>query len=150
MEQNQETSLFGLNIDQNSSSVLRAAAQWGKIFAICGFILAFLCIILGIVMQSTFSAASREFDGEFRGGATAGIAGTAALFIYVIIGLVYFLSSIFLLNFANKTTKALRTNDQTSLVGGFSGLRNFLALWAILMIICLLLVIFALLSTAMI
>lgn len=148
MEQNQNTSLFSLSIDQSTSSVLKSASQWGKIFAVCGFIVGILCVILGVIMQNTMNAATSGFDNsEFRAG--AGIAGTTALVMYILIGLIYFLSSVFVLNFANKTSRALKTNDQNSLVAGIAGLRNFLALWAILLIIALLLILFGILTTGM-
>ena len=58
---------------------------------------------------------------------------------YIVMGLILLISSIFALNFGNKITRALRTNDQMSLTAGFAGVRNYFAFWAILMIICLLL-----------
>ena len=148
MEQNQNTALFSLSIDQNASSVLKSASQWGKIFAVCGFIVGILCVVLGVIMQNTMNTATSGFDNsEFRTG--AGIAGTTALVMYVLVGLIYFLSSLFILNFSNKTARALKTNDQNSLVAGIGGLRNFLALWAILLILALLLIVFGLLTTGM-
>lgn len=145
MEPNQNTSLFGLSIDQNASSILKAAAQWGRILAICGFIVGGLMIILGIIVQSTVSNLSGGYG--YR-SSDAGIFGAAAMIVYVLFGLIFIVSSIFALNFANKTSTGLKGNDQNSLNAGLAGIRNYLAFWAILLILWLLLVLIAILNIA--
>lgn len=140
MEQDQNTSLFQLNIDGQSSNTLKNAASWAKILAIVGFIVAFLFVIFGVMMQSVMgkmSTGGRYYDDEIGKGGMQ-MAGTMGLIIYVICGGLYAISSLFALNFANKITAGLKTNDQAQLNAGFGGVRNFFAFWAVLMIICLL------------
>ncbi len=140
MEQDQNASLFQLNLDAQSSYTLKNAASWAKMLAIAGLIMAVLFVIFGVLMQTMMgklSSGSRYY-GEDIGTGGMQMAGTMGLIIYVICGLLYAISSLFALNFANKINAALRTNDQALLNAGFTGVRNFFAFWAIMMIIFLL------------
>jgi hypothetical protein len=144
MESNQpntSSSLFQLNLDASNAYTLRSAASWGKVLAVVGIIMGILFVIAGIMVQSVLSnySGNSYYQDDLRGNtrmlANAGMVG------YLIVGLIMILTSVFLLNFGNKIGRALKANDQASLSGGFAGLRNYLAFWAILMIICLLLMI---------
>ena len=140
MEQDQDTSLFQLNIDGQSSYTLKNAASWAKVLAIVGFIMAILFVIFGVMMQTLMEKATSgsRYYGEEIGTGGMKMAGTMGLIIYVILGALYAISSLFSLNCANKISSALKTNDQAMLNAGFSGARNYFAFWAIMMIICLL------------
>ncbi|MES1219129.1 MAG: hypothetical protein ABUT20_26725, partial [Bacteroidota bacterium] len=61
MEQNQESSLFGLTIDQESKSHLSEAARWARFLAIVGFVICGLIVILGIFFGSIFSSMSSRY-----------------------------------------------------------------------------------------
>jgi hypothetical protein len=149
MEQNQSTqgsSLFSLNLDAQNSYTLRSAASWGKVLGILSLIMGGLCVIGGILLQQ----AVRNVDGyrSYRsGGFSAESIGNAGLVVYVIIGLIYIISGIFAMNAGNKITSGLRNNNMEALNGGFAGVRNFFALWAILLIISLLFVLIAMLGS---
>ena len=45
----------------------------------------------------------------------------AGMVTYIVLGLILLISSIFALNFGNKISRALKTNDQASLSAGFAG-----------------------------
>jgi hypothetical protein len=140
MEQNQNqapnTSLFSLNLDAQNSYTLRSAASWGKVLGVVGIILGILFIILGIMVQQAVSRYSGY--GGYRGGISAGTLGGIGMAIYLVIGLVMLLSSVFALNAGNKISLALKSNDQNALNGGFAGIRNYFAIWSIIIIILLL------------
>lgn len=139
MEPNQNTSLFQLNLDAANSYTLRSAASWAKVLAVVGFIMAAVFVILGIMMQSMINRVTgRGLYDEGFGRGSMQMAGTMGLIIYVIGALLYAVSSMFALNFSNKITTALKTNDQAALNAGFAGVRNYFAFWTVLMIICLL------------
>ncbi|HVT86363.1 MAG TPA: hypothetical protein VHD35_14260 [Chitinophagaceae bacterium] len=125
-------SLFQLNIDTNAYQTLRSAASWSKVLGIVGVILGILFFILGILMQSAIKG-NQEF------GENAALMGNAGMVVYIVFGLVMVISSIFTLNFSNKISTALRSNDQYSLTAGFAAARNYFAFWTILCIIFLLL-----------
>ena len=145
MEQNQNTSLFQLNLDAQNSYTLRSAASWAKVLGVASLIIAVLFIILGIMVQQ---AASSGSFGRYRSsGLTSSEFGTAGLVVYVICGLVYGLSGLFALNAGNKINAGLKANNMEVLNAGFAGARNFFALWAILMIIMVLVVLITLAGT---
>ncbi len=142
MEQNQNTSLFSLNLDAQNSYTLRSAASWSKVLGVVGMILGLLFIVLGIMFQQ---AVSRY--GEYRStGLSASTIGNMGMAVYLVVGLIMIVSSIFALSAGNKLSQALRANDQASLNAGFAGIRNYFAIWAIVIIITLLLVLISLLS----
>lgn len=147
MEQNQNTSLFQLNLDAQNSYTLRSAASWAKVLGIVSLIMGILFVIFGIIAQQAISKYS-DFD-SYRyksSGFSANSLATMGLAIYVVFGLVYIISSIFALNAGNKISGGLRNNDQGMLNAGFAGARNFFAFWSILIIIGLLLVLVSLLG----
>jgi hypothetical protein len=69
--------------------------------------------------------------------------------MYIAIGVVIIIGSIFPLMFGNKASAALRSNDANGLRSSFSSLRNYFAFWSILMIIGLLLTIIGIAGGAM-
>jgi len=137
MEQNQDTSLFGLNIDQASKNHLSEAARWAKFLAIIGFIGCGLLVIIGIFAGSIFSNLSSQYPGfgdaqtEVRGF------GAIAAVIYILIAILYFFPCLFLYNFASKMKAALVADDQNSLNTSFQNLKKTFRYLGILTIIVL-------------
>ena len=142
MEQNQNTSLFQLNLDAQNSYTLRSAASWAKVLGICGMILGILFVILGIMVQAAISRyESLDYGYRYRSsGMSMGTLGNIGMAFYIVVGLVFVITSIFAINAGDKINGGLRTNDQATLNAGFAGVRNYFAFWAIIMIILLLLV----------
>jgi hypothetical protein len=146
MEQNQNpnpatpTSLFQLNLDAQNSYTLRSAASWAKVLGIVGLIIGILFFIVGIMVQQVLSSNSGMSSYRYRnsGFSASGLAN-AGMIVYIIMGLLMVISSIFALNAGNKINQGLKTNDQAALNAGFAGARNYFAFWAILLIIFLLL-----------
>lgn len=142
MEQNQPnpgTNLFQLNLDATNSYTLRSAASWARVLGITGIIIGLLFFAIGILVQSALSGSS--YGGDRYSGGSNRMLANAGMVTYILMGLILVVSSIFALNFGGKISRALKTNDQASLTGGFAGVRNYFAFWAIIMIICLLLMI---------
>ena len=143
MEQNQQSpgssSLFQLNLDAQNSYTLRSAASWAKVLGVVGIIMGILCVLAGVLVQQALSN-SGGYSYRYRNsGLSANSLGEMGLVIYLVLGLIFILSSIFALNAGNKITRALRANDQMSLSSGFANVRNYFAFWAIMMILMLLL-----------
>lgn len=146
MEHNPNTSLFQLNLDANNGYTLRSAASWGKVLGVVGIILSILFFVIAVLFQSAMSqTGGRYYDEDFGGG---NVIGQMGMIVYILVGIVYLISSLFALNFGNKVSKALKTNDQQALNSGFAAARNLFAFWAILMIIGLLLMIISVASMA--
>jgi hypothetical protein len=139
MDQNQNSSLFSMNLDAQNSYTLRSTASWAKVLGITSLITAAICILIGIVFQQMINSAESGLYRTSGSGLSASGLGTMGLAMYVIIGLIYGISGVFALNAGNKISSGLKTNNMETLNAGFAGARNFFALWAILMIIFLLL-----------
>jgi hypothetical protein len=145
MDQNQNTSLFSLNLDAQNSYTLRSMASWSKVLGIVGLILGILFVLLGILVQQ---AMNNSGYSSYRGsGLSASAIGNAGMAVYVVMGLIMIVTSVFALNAGNKITAALRSNDQAALNSGFANARNYFAFWAILIIIMLLLVLVTILTS---
>jgi hypothetical protein len=74
------------------------------------------------------------------------MAGNLGMIVYLVMGLIFIISSIFALNFSNRVSRGLRSNDQVALGSGFASVRNYFAFWSILMILMLILTIVSIAS----
>ena len=146
MEQDQNTSLFSLNLDAQNSYTLRSAASWAKVLGVVGLILGVLFIILGIMVQQVISRSYGEYSTYRSSGVSSGALGAMGMAAYVIMGLIFIISSIFALNAGNKINGGLKANDQGLLNAGFAGARNYFAFWAIMIILMLLMVLISVMS----
>jgi uncharacterized membrane protein len=119
MDQNQNPSLFGLNIDATGQSNLGDAARWAKFLAIVGMVMCVLIVIIGIVAATALSNLNSGFrrSGYYSGGSTYGSSGLGATLVvtYIIIAVIYFFPCMFMLRFSNHMQNALKANDQASL-----------------------------------
>jgi hypothetical protein len=146
MDQNQNSGapLFQLNLDATNSYTLRSAASWGRVLGVVGIIMGLLFFVFGIMMQTMIKnmESMSTYRNEMAGNTQ--MAANLGLVMYIFIGILVIVASMFVLNFGNKTLKALKTNDQAALSAGFAGARNYFAFWAILSIISLLLMVIGL------
>jgi len=127
MEQNQNTSLFGLTVDATSKSHLFDVARWAKFLAIVGFIMCAMTIIFGFYAGSFYSEmySNSRYEGFDRDvkvdtkalGATLGV-------IYTIVAVLCFFPYLFLFQFASKMKSALLSNDQDTLNSSFQNLKK--------------------------
>lgn len=147
MDQNQNSSLFSMNIDAQNSYTLRSTASWAKVLGVTSIIVAGLCILLGIMVQQAMSRYDSGLYNYRSSGISANGIGALGLAVYVIMGLIYGISGMFALNAGNKINGGLKSNNMEMLNAGFAGARNFFALWAILMIIFLLLIFISLMGS---
>lgn len=145
MEQNQSSSLFSLNLDAQNSYTLRSMASWSKVLGWVGIILGILFILLGIMVQQAMS--QYGYRSYRSGGFSASAIGNYGLAVYVVLGLIFVITSIFAINAGGKINAALRANDQAALSSGFANARNYFAFWAVLIIIMLLFVLLGLLGS---
>jgi ABC-type uncharacterized transport system permease subunit len=143
MDQNQSqpqnTSLFSMNLDAQNSYTLRSMASWGKVLGVVGLILGILFVIFGVIAQQAIRHSTYGYNYE-RAGFSGNTLATMGLAVYLVMGLVMIISSIFALNAGNKISMALKANNQPALNAGFAGARNYFAFWAVILIICLLFV----------
>jgi len=149
MEQDQNTSLFGLGIDNISRSHLSEAAKWARFLAICGFISLGLMIIYGIVVSfviADMAGALSQVDSTPNENSLKDMMRIGMIIFYIVFAVIAFFPYYFLLRFANKMKAALISNDQDALNGSFQNLKILYRYMGILMIISLVLIAFGILS----
>ena len=125
MEQNQDSSLFGMNLDITGKGHLSEAARWAKFLAIIGFIMCGFIVLIGIFFGSFIGMFTSQYGtnpyNEFPASSTG--FGTTMAVLYIIIALIYFFPCLFLFRFATKMKNALATNNQEVLNGSFQNLK---------------------------
>ena len=134
MEQNSE--IFGLQVDPVIKSYLAETAKWGRFLSILGFILCGLIVLIGIFAGSIFSMfGSATIGGESPIGAS-GFASVMVV-LYILIALLYFFPCLYLFRFSNKMKTALYGNSQEDLTESFQNLKSLFKFVGILTIIIL-------------
>jgi Family of unknown function (DUF5362) len=125
MEQNQDSTLFGMSVDQTGRTHLAEAAKWAKFLSIMGFIGCGLIVLIGVFFGSFFSMFSGKLNQASPYGdmPASGGFGAAMAIMYVIIALIYFFPCLFLFRFATKMKTALASNDQETLNTSFQNLK---------------------------
>lgn len=145
MENEQLTSLFGLSIDDQCSATFRAAAQWGKVLSLLGFILGALMLFFGILVYSKIAG---SFNGNRYISRSMQTAAIRYLIICFLFAGLFITGAIFTLNFSNKVATALNTSDQLSLNNGLIAIKNGIIFWAVIFIIFIILLLLAFISIA--
>jgi len=125
MEHQQDSSLFGMNVDQVGKSHLADAARWAKFLSIMGFIGCGLVVLIGVFFGSIFGILTTGLERNSPYGNMPNSApfGAAMAFIYIVIALIYFFPCLFLFRFASKMKSALASNDQETLNISFQNLK---------------------------
>lgn len=137
MEQEQNTSLFGLSIDLTTKSHLSEAARWARFLAIVGFIVCGLIVLLGVFAGSILSTMMGRYGGsEFRNAGMEGL-GPVISVMYICFALLYFIPCLFLFRFANYAKAAIATDQQETLNKSFQNLKAMFRFVGILTIIVL-------------
>jgi preprotein translocase subunit SecG len=125
MEQNQDSSLFGMNVDQAGRSHLGEAARWAKLLAIAGFIMCGFIVLMAIFFGSFMGGFMNRYGGSNPYNdisARDGVGAVVAIY-YIVIAVLWFIPCLFLYRFSTKMKMALASNDQEVLNGSFQNLK---------------------------
>jgi hypothetical protein len=106
---------IALKINNDIKAYLTETIKWGKFLAIMGFIGAGLMIIIGLMMITLGNVMALAFGNGM--GRLLGV-------IYILIAVLYYFPSRYLLDFSNYIKQALLLNDQESLDYAFSRLKS--------------------------
>jgi len=138
MEDQQQSVLFSVGIDDVTQLHLKSIAKWNRFLAIIGIIVSALIIIV-LVLGGSFivSALSGLGGNRYETAGYASNAFSVLIFVYVILVAIYLIPCFFRLSFSNKMLKALMANDQQLLNDSFSSLRTYSKYWGIVTIIVL-------------
>jgi len=127
MENQNESSLFDLQIDNEGSSYLFEIAKWAKLFGILGLIGGVIIILAGL-MTAFLSSSLNSFAGLRGFGPVIGI-------FSVLISIVYLYSSWLLLKFATTMPTGLKKNDQLLVNEALKNLKIFFRFLGILSLV---------------
>jgi len=134
MEDNNQSSLFELAIDHESSSYLTETARWGKFLAIVGFVscglIAILSFFIGTIMSSSAFAV---YNANGLGAAL----GVVLTIVYLAIALLYFFPCLYLYRFSVRLKAALSGNDQVQLNQALKNQKSLFKFFGIMTIIVL-------------
>lgn len=114
-----ESNLFELHVDHEVSSHLRETAKWAKFLSIVGFV--FIGILLLFVLFAGTMISSYSYSSPI--GAALGSRGGTQIVLLLAMLALYFFPCLFMFQFANKMLRALRNNDQYTLVASFRQLK---------------------------
>jgi hypothetical protein len=132
-QQNQDSSLFKLNIEPSILEYLSETARWGKFLSILGFIMCGIMILAGMVLPSMMSKLSAIGMGQ--GNILGGLGIGMMLFIYVIITIIYFFPCLYLFLFSRDMKLALASDDQFKLTESFRNLKRLFKYIGVLTIV---------------
>lgn len=139
MENNQNTtSIFEFNIDDEAKSNFSSIAQWANINAIVGFA-GIVMSILGYVVRV----------GKLSGTAGGSIAVASGFLMLTIVLIISLLLNITLLNAAINIKKSIELTSQNFFVTGLSKLATYFKIFGIILIVVLVLVAFFVLVAIM-
>ncbi len=127
MENQNESSIFDLQIDHEANMYLSEIAKWAKLFSILGLIAGILIVLAGIV-TSFISTSLNSFAGMRGMGPLIGV-------LSVVFGAVYLYPSWLLLKFATTMPTALKKNDQLLVNEAFKNLKSCFKFWGIFTLI---------------
>ena len=134
-----EEKSFVLCVNQNAATYLYRVTRWSKFFAVLGFIFTAF-ILLMVLAMIAFGSFLPLFSRALGGGtgAPAMIPGALIIafgFVYMIIAVLYFVTSLKLYRFADKTALALKGNSDEQLEEGFKNLSAYLKFLGIITIV---------------
>ena len=139
MEETQNTSLFGLNIDPAAKAHLSEAARWARFLSIVGFVVIGLIVLVGVFAGSILGTMGSGLGGNDMGSArvTGGIMGSLLVVVYILVAALDFFPCLFLFRFASKMKTALAADDQETLNTSFQNLKKLFRFMGIVTIIVL-------------
>ena len=125
MEHQQDSSLFGMSVDQAGKAHLAEAARWAKFLSVMGFIGCGLVVLIGVFFDKFFNTITSglERTSPYGDVPPPKAFGAAMGFVYIVVALIYFFPCLFLFRFATKMKTALASNDQETLNTSFQNLK---------------------------
>ena len=128
IEQESASRQSQLIIDKPIAVYLMETRKWGKFLAVVGFIGVGMMVLIGLGMMTFFSTfmpanANMPFSPGFLG------------IFYVLIAVMYYFPSLYLLRFSNKTKLALNNLSQEELTAAFQNLKSVFKFFGVMTLI---------------
>lgn len=131
-----EEELDQLHLTPENERHLLSTSKWSIFIAVVGFLFSGLMLVVGIIMI-VLNRYSNDFQ-DFQVFPIPGIMSYLGLF-YILLAVFYFFPSLFLIQFAAKTKKALKNRTQTDFDSGFLNMKKLALFVGIMTIIALVL-----------
>lgn len=142
MEQEQSFLSNDLQIDSISHNHLTETSKWAKFIAIAGFIFSAVIIILALYYINMLLETRSSYGIYRRDNSALMLAGV----FYIIVAIVWIITSVYQFRFATKLQNALQENNQDELQSAFSNFKIYYRICGIVTILSLLLSILAVLG----
>jgi len=133
MEQNEST-LFKLEVEGASTQFLAETARWCKFLSIVGFIMCGLLVILALFMGTLMGTAFSQFEGS---GLLGGGMSIFVTVLYLAFALLYFFPCLYLFRFSDKMKRALVESNQVEMTSAFENLKSCFKFMGIMTIVLL-------------
>lgn len=117
MENNQESSLFEMEMDESSQQHLLTAARWSKFISITGFVSAAIILLFVI-------AFGNDIFSEFSQSQVSGAGGIVIFILLLVIGLVV-LWMYFLYRAAQNLRRGVQEKNTSLIADGFQAMQSF-------------------------
>ncbi len=130
----QNTSLFDLQIDQQSISYLAEGAKWARFIAIIGFVFCGLMVLAAFSVGAIMSMMSNTM-GDVNGMSAMGTGFFT--FFYLVFAAIGVIPCLYLYRFGSRMQEAIRENQQEVLNTSFNNLKRYFKFIGILCIVVL-------------
>ncbi|TDX00922.1 DUF5362 family protein [Dinghuibacter silviterrae] len=133
MMDEEQKSIFSLQIDPAAEAALAESARWGTFLAIIGFIfcgLIALCMVTVLVIGTASSLGS-------------GQTGLTIVVTYLIIAVLSFIPCLHLFNYSRSIRAAIASNNQDVMTEAFSKLKSYFKFLGIIAIVVIVLIVAA-------
>jgi hypothetical protein len=136
-------SMPSMQITPESVVYLSTTAKWTKFMAIIGFVITGFLLLLGAALFFFYAAIGR---GMGNTGPLSLVSPSLLGGIYFIIAFIYLWPVIYLNNFSNYATRAVRTSDSVQLTKAFRNLKQLFQFIGILTILVLVIYLIAIIG----
>ena len=109
---------------------MKETAKWSKFLSIIGFIGSGLMVIIGLFASAVMSSMFNTY-----GSGAGGFSSITFGIMYVLMGALYFVPSLYLYNYSNKMKLALATSNAVELEEAFLNQKSLFKFWGVLTIV---------------
>jgi uncharacterized membrane protein len=122
-----------LQVTPESVSYLATTAKWTKFLSVLGFVFSGFLLLAGVVLTVFFGSVGSQLESSKLPFINSGFIGV----IYLVIALIYIWPVIYLNNFSNYATRAVKSGNTEILTRALLNLKRLFKFMGILMIIML-------------
>lgn len=126
-----------------AETYLREAAKWANFLGIVGFVFSALTIISAFSVGAVVAKLQQVYGTGFDAQALS----SGLSFMYFLFGVLIFVPSLYLFQFAGGLKKGFNYGEQVSLNAAFQKLKSYFRFWGILIISFIVFYLIALIST---